>query len=112
MDIINICILLSSLSFFSYTAWYFVSPKMKGEFKRFGIEKLGLFIIITQFVGASGLMIGFIVPELLIISSLGLAIQMLAGVIVRIKIKDSIWVSLPAFFYMVLNAYIFLESIY
>ncbi len=111
MDIIKICILLSSLSFFTYTASYFISNKMKGEFKRFGLEKFGLFIIISQFLGATGLMIGLAFKEFLIISSLGLAVQMLAGVIVRIKIKDSIWVSLPAFFYMILNAFIFMASL-
>lgn len=111
MDILKICILISSLSFFTYSAYYFISPKMKNEFKRFGLEKFGLFVIITQFIGALGLIIGLAFQELLIISSLGLAIQMFAGVLVRIKMKDNIWVSLPAFFYMLLNAYIFLASI-
>jgi hypothetical protein len=36
---------------------------------------------------------------------------MLSGFIVRVKIKDSIWVSLPALFFMGLNAYIFWKSI-
>ena len=48
---------------------------------------------------------------LLIISSLGLALLMLAGFLVRLKLKDGILVSLPALFYMSLNAYIFLISI-
>ena len=33
------------------------------------------------------------------------------GLAVRIKLKDSLWISLPALFYMTLNAYIFLEAI-
>jgi hypothetical protein len=36
---------------------------------------------------------------------------MFSGLIVRIRLKDSIWISLPAFFYMALNTYIFLISI-
>ena len=46
-----------------------------------------------------------------IISSLGLALLMFLGLAVRIKLKDSLWISLPALFYMTLNAYIFLEAI-
>jgi hypothetical protein len=39
-------------------------------------------------------------------ASLGLALLMLAGLIVRRKAKDSLWVSLPALFFFALNAYI------
>lgn len=111
MDIHKICILVSSLSFFLYCIYYFKSPKMKSEFKRFGLEKFGLIIIISQFLGATGLIVGLKFNPLLTISSLGLAVLMLSGFIVRIKLKDSFWISLPALFYMGLNTYIFLASI-
>ncbi|MDR6238590.1 hypothetical protein HNQ88_001627 [Aureibacter tunicatorum] len=84
---------------------------MKDEFKRFGLEKMGLTIIILETLGALGLLVGLKFNFILMISSLGLALLMFAGLIVRIKIKDSIWVSLPAFSYMVLNAFIFWKSI-
>ncbi|MFZ4545041.1 MAG: hypothetical protein ACOYOA_13385 [Saprospiraceae bacterium] len=80
---------------------------MKSEFKRFNLEKLGLFTIILQFLGAVGLLVGLKYNSVLVVSSLGLALLMLAGLIVRINFKDSIWVSLPAVFYMVLNSFIF-----
>ena len=111
MDIDKICVLISSFSFFAYTIYYFKSSKMEMEFKRFGLEKFGLIIITLQFLGATGLMVGLVFNPLLIISSLGLALLMLAGFLVRLKLKDSILVSLPALFYMSLNAYIFLVSI-
>ncbi|MDB9913007.1 DoxX family protein [Flavobacteriaceae bacterium] len=111
MDIDKICVLISSFSFFAYTIYYFKSSKMEMEFKRFGLEKFGLIIIMLQFLGATGLMVGFVFNPLLIISSLGLALLMLAGFLVRLKLKDGILVSLPALFYMSLNAYIFLISI-
>jgi hypothetical protein len=111
MDIEIICILISSLSFFGYAASYFISPNMKREFKRFGLEKLGLATIILQILGATGLLVGLKFNPILTISSLGLALLMFSGLIVRIRLKDSIWISLPAFFYMALNAYIFLISI-
>ena len=111
MDIDKICVLISSFSFFTYTIYYFKSSKMEMEFKRFGLEKFGLIIITLQFLGATGLMVGLVFNPLLIISSLGLALLMLAGFLVRLKLKDGILVSLPALFYMSLNAYIFLVSI-
>jgi hypothetical protein len=111
MDIDKICILISSLSFFAYCVSYFTSPHMKKEFKRFGVEKFGLLTIILQFMGATGLIVGLKFNPILTISSLGLTLLMLSGLIVRIKLKDSIWISLPAFFYMGLNTYIFWASI-
>jgi len=111
MDIDKICILISSLSFFAYAVSYFTSPHMKKEFKRFGLEKIGLLTIILQFIGAAGLIVGLKFNPILTISSLGLTLLMLSGLIVRIKLKDSIWISLPALFYMGLNTYIFLVSI-
>jgi hypothetical protein len=84
---------------------------MKSEFKRFGLEKIGLFTILLQILGATGLLVGLKFNPILTISSLGLALLMFAGLIVRIKLKDSIWVSLPALFFMGLNTYIFLVSI-
>lgn len=102
---------MSSFSFFAYAFSYFNAPHMKNEFKRFGLEKIGLTTVLLEITGALGLLIGLKFDFILLISSLGLALLMLVGLIVRIKLKDSIWVSLPAFFYMVLNTYIFWESI-
>lgn len=111
MDIYILCILISSISFFGYAASYFIWPQMKKEFKRFGLEKIGLLTIILEIMGAVGLIVGLRFNLILILSSLGLAILMLAGLLVRLKLKDSIWVSLPALFYMILNTYIFFVSI-
>lgn len=100
------CVLFSSLSFIAYAISYFITPYMKNEFKRFELEKLGLLTIILEIFGALGLLIGLLFRPVILISSGGLALLMFLGLIVRIKLKDSLWVSLPALFYMVLNAYI------
>jgi len=84
---------------------------MKMEFKRFGLEKLGLLIIILEFLGATGLIVGLKFNPILTISSFGLSLLMLLGLIVRMNLKDSFWISLPAFFYMALNSFIFWTSI-
>ena len=107
MNILNSCVAISSFSFLFYGVSYFVSPHMKNEFKRFKLEKLGLLTIVLEILGALGLLIGLWYSPLLLLSSGGLAVLMFLGVLVRIKLKDSLWISLPAIFYMGLNAYIF-----
>jgi hypothetical protein len=84
---------------------------MKSEFKRFNLEKLGLLTIVLELIGAVGLLVGLLYNPILLISSGGLAVLMFLGTIVRIRLKDDLWVSLPALFYMCLNGYIFLETI-
>ena len=111
MDLLTICVLFSSLSFLGYALSYFIKPYMKHEFKRFGLEKYGLSIILLEIIGALGLLVGLQINLLLIISSAGLALLMLAGVIVRILVKDGIMVTLPAIFFFALNSYIFYNSI-
>lgn len=83
---------------------------MKSEFKRFNLEKLGLLTIVLEFVGATGLLVGLFYNPILLISSGGLTLLMFLGTIVRIRLKDSLWISLPALFYMVLNGYLFYEA--
>lgn len=111
MNINIICVLVSSISFFVYVISYFTSPHMKNEFERFGVAKLGLLTIILEFLGSIGLIIGIFFNPLLAFSSLGLTLLMFFGLLFRIKQKDSLWISLPALFYLGLNAFIFWESI-
>lgn len=84
---------------------------MKDEFKRFNLEKLSLLTVILEFIGATGLLIGLKYNSILTMSSLGLGLLMLFGLIVRIRLKDSIMISLPAGLLMILNLYIFLVSV-
>ena len=81
---------------------------MKNEFKRFGLESIGALTAVLELLGAFGLLAGLKFPLLLLISAGGLAVLMFLGLVVRIKVKDSFWLSLPAVFFMILNAYIFL----
>jgi hypothetical protein len=112
MNLLTALILISSLSFMGYGIAYFILPKMKSEFKRFGLERVGALTAALEILGALGLLLGFKLHPILLISAGGLTILMLLGVAVRIKMKDSVWVSLPAFFFMILNAYIFFMSLH
>jgi len=111
MSLLNILILISSLSFMYYGIAYFKSPQLKSELKRFGLEKLGTLIAILQLLGAVGLLVGLKFLIILLISAGGLATLMFLGIVFRIKAKDTLWISLPALFFMLLNAYIFFASL-
>lgn len=112
MKLLQGLILFSSFSFLFYGISYFKSTKMKDEFKRFGLEKLGILTAVLELLGAVGLIIGLSYQPILLIAAGGLAILMLMGLAVRIKVKDGLWLSLPALFYLLLNAYIFINSIF
>jgi hypothetical protein len=83
---------------------------MKSEFKRFNLEKIGLLTIVLQILGATGLLVGFFFKPILSLASLGLGLLMLSGLIVRIRMNDGLLVSLPALFFMLLNLYLFADS--
>lgn len=109
---IKILVLVSSFSFFIYGMAYFITSAMKSEFKRFGLEKLGILTALLELTGATGLIVGLFINSILLVSSAGLAFLMLCGVAVRLKMRDNILVSLPALFYMILNSFIFYKSIH
>ena len=110
MTLLTILIFISSLSFLGYGVAYFKSTNMKNEFKRFGLEKVGKLIAILELMGAIGLMIGLIFHNILLLSSIGLAVLMLLGVVFRIRAKDSFQAIFPALLFLLLNAIIFFMS--
>lgn len=84
------------------------SDKMKVEFNRFGLNELQRKITgVLQILGGVLLLLGFVSPLIGLIAAGGLTIQMLLGFMVRLKIKDSIILSLPSFVFMILNGYLF-----
>ena len=84
---------------------------MKREFERFNLKKFGLLVILFEILGAIGLLVGMYFKLILLISSGGLALLMFLGVVTRLKVKDSLRVTLPALFFMFLNAVIFLLAL-
>ncbi len=111
MNFLLLLALFSSVSFLIYGVSYFYSPNMKKEFKRFGLEKLGVLTALLEIIGAIGLLIGFVLTPILLISSGGLALLMFLGLLARARVKDSLWVSLPAILFMALNTYIFYRAL-
>jgi uncharacterized membrane protein len=107
----TLLVIISGIAFIFYGISLFISKKMKNEFIRFNLEKYTNLVGGLELLGGLGLLIGLIYNELLILSSMGLSLLMLMGVLTRIKIKDNLKQSLPAILFLLLNSYIFFNSI-
>lgn len=83
---------------------------MKREFRRYGLERYRVLVGWLELLGALGLLVGFKSDIALGVASGGLTLLMFLGFIVRLKIKDGFWLSLPAALYMGLCFYIFSKS--
>jgi hypothetical protein len=85
---------------------------MKEEFVRYGLKPYRQIVGFLQIGGALFLSLGFKYQWALLLGSGGLALLMLLGFIVRLKIKDGFWRSSPSFLYMVINLIIFFYNAY
>ena len=101
----------SAISFIIYGILSFRSNIMKSEFKRWGISKFRFIVGCAQLTGGFGLLIGYYFQIMTLISSFGLTLLMLLGFILRFTVKDGVIKSIPAFFYLLVNLYIFLINL-
>ena len=90
----------------AYGLGCFTSRHLKKEFIRFGFSAERGVIGLLQFCGALGLIGGLWAPLLGKASASGLALMMLAGILVRIKIRDGLLKTTPAVLYFLVNAYL------
>ncbi len=104
-------VLFSGVSFIIYGTLLFISTEMRNEFKRFELEKFTALTGILELLGGIGLLVGLKVGFILLVSSGGLALLMLLGFGVRIKVKDGFWFSFPSLFFMILNLYVFIVAL-
>lgn len=79
---------------------------MKQEFDRCRFGPQGTLVGGLQWCAVIGLLADLSQPCVGRAASGGLALMMLFAVGVRIKIKDSLKQTIPAFFYLALNAYL------
>jgi len=107
MTLIDVLSVFSGSSFLFYGLSCLFSNHMKNEFNRFGISQFLKLTGTLQILGGFALLIGFWkIPLLAFIGAAGLALLMILGSIVRIKIKDSFLHSSPAFIFTILNSYL------
>jgi len=82
------------------------STHMVAEFQRYRLEGFRVLTGLLQILGATGLLVGLSSPFIGMIASGGLAVQMLLGFCVRVKIRDSLLQASPSFIFMLINAYL------
>jgi hypothetical protein len=100
----------SGVAFIAYGVSCLSSEWMKAEFTRFGLERLRVLTGMLEVLGGGGLLTGLFWPPALWLSSGGLALLMLLGVGVRLRINDGIGKTLPALVLMLVNLWILLAS--
>ncbi|WP_372975469.1 DoxX family protein [Muriicola sp.] len=102
--------LFLAFSFLIFGISCLFAPKMKKEFERYRLADKRRLTGILQLLGSAGLFFGiYLSAALSLTASAGLALLMLFGVIVRIRIRDPWPAVLPALFYALLSAYLFYD---
>jgi len=100
---------VSAASFVFFGLACIISKELLSEFSRYGLSKWRTTAGTFQLLGAAGLTAGIWIPWAGMVASGGLAVMMLLGVAVRVKIRDSVLQTVPAFAYMLLNGWIFIR---
>ena len=99
-------IIFIAVSFMFYGFACLFSQHMIEEFRRYGVPQFRRLIGLLEVAGASGLLLGYLIPVVQVLAAGGLALLMLCGCILRIKIRDSAIQILPAFIFLVLNLFV------
>jgi uncharacterized membrane protein HdeD (DUF308 family) len=103
--------ILSGISFIFFGLACFYSNVFINEFYRYGLSEYRQIVGFFQLLGGIGCIVGIFDKRVLILSSTGLSVMMLMGVVVRIKINDTLNQTLPALLYFLVNSIICLDSI-
>ncbi|WP_445384138.1 DoxX family protein [Robiginitalea sp. IMCC44478] len=108
---ISLLQLFTAVSFGYFGISCLVAEYMVVEFERYGLKNFRKINGILQLAGSLFLFIGLGQPVFTVIGAFGLALMMLAGFIVRLKIKDGFIKSSPAFIFMVINLIIGIDAL-
>ena len=111
MNLLSVLVWFSSISFLYFGFGCFFSKFITSEFQRYGLPKYRKLTGLLQLIGALGLLLGLYKSNvLLLVASAGLFLLMLAGFIVRIKVRDNFFKSSPAFVFAVINGLIAVKT--
>jgi hypothetical protein len=101
---------ISASAFLFYGAGCFLSKRMVAEFARYRVPGLRKWTGFLQMMAGAGLLAGYVYRPFLLSAAGGLAVMMLVGVGIRIRIRDPWYAALPAFLLMLLNVLIFMRG--
>lgn len=101
----NFFCLLTAIAFLIYGLCCIFSGHMVVEFERYRLARFRMLTGYLQILGAIGLLVGFLIsPVAGLVAALGLSVQMLLGLGVRLLIRDTLLQCLPSFGFMLINA--------
>lgn len=83
---------------------------MVAEFARFGLSRFRRLTGSLELLGAIGLIVGYLLPVLQLLSAMGLALLMLLGVATRLRARDSLHETAPAVALLMVNTFIALQT--
>ena len=106
----DILILFSSISFVIYSLNSIFSKRMISEFSRWGVGNLRILVASFQMFGGIGLLLGMYNIWLLCLVSFFLTLMMIIAIIIRIRVRDSFLLTVPALMYALLSFIIFYSS--
>lgn len=95
--------ILSGLSFVTYGVLCVFSGHMKAEFERYELRGFRQWVGYLELLGGLGVLLGHYWKPLLVFSAGGLALLMLLGLGVRMRLKDDLLQMTPAAFLAVIN---------
>ena len=101
--------LFSAVSFLFFGTACLATERMRLEFARYRLDRWRSTVGIFQLLGAIGLLVGLWLPWGALLSAGGLALMMFLGVFVRVRLRDSFLQTLPALFYLLLNAWLLIR---
>jgi len=101
---------LSIISFAWYGLGCFFSAPMIADFARYGPSRLRVLTGGLQVAGSLGLLLGYVYQPLRLLAAGGLAAMMFAAILVRLKIRDPLRASIPAFLYLCLNLFLVVSA--
>ena len=97
---------LSAIAFLFYGIACLSTPRMKVEFERYGLARYRSLVGALECLGALGLLVGYFNRPVLVMAAAGLSLTMLLGIATRIRIGDSLALTLPAIVLLILNAFV------
>ena len=96
--------LISGLSFLYYGFKVLFQTASQEEFERFGVPTVRRLVGVMEVLGAVGVMLGLAFAPLGALAAGGLAVLMVLGLIVRVRVHDALRLMVPAATLGVLNA--------
>ena len=92
----TVALAMSSASFAFYGMSCLVSKQMVPEFERYRLGKFRTITGVLQVAASVGLIAGYFYRPLLLVSAGGLATMMFLAVLVRLRIRDPLYMAIPA----------------